>query len=148
MAPAPSTPAPALPPAATPDPLDEEPVYAELPADWDAESFCRQAAEDARRTAYVARASGDFRTASKAARDAASLANVLARLEANARNDRNVVTFTREELERGAALVKERLLAQAAELKANGGLVCCRCSEELRIEFATAPEPTRAGGAG
>jgi hypothetical protein len=130
----------APPPAslAAPSPAPDDDVFASLPEGWDAEDYVRQAAEDARRSAHAARASGDLRAAGRYARDAAGLANVLARLEKQRAETRDVVTFTRQELEDGARLVSERLAALEADARAHGGLTCVRCGEALRMADALA----------
>jgi hypothetical protein len=123
-------------PAAPPPASHDDDAFEALPEGWDAEDYVRQSAEDARRSAHAARASGDLRAAGRYARDAAGLASVLARLERQRADTREVVTFTRQELEDGARLVQERLKALEADRIANGGFVCVKCGEALRMADA------------
>jgi hypothetical protein len=94
---------------------------------------------------------GNDETALSLQRTANELLAEVRKLEADRRTDgADLVTFTREQLEQGARLVRERLDALAADRVAQGGLVCVSCGERLRLAAAAAsdgvtPGATRGG---
>lgn len=68
-------------------------------------------------------------------RDAAQLANTVARLEKGTAEDADVVRMSREDIETAAQAIRERL-----QKYADRPLLCAHCSRELSVAWGEAPE--------
>jgi hypothetical protein len=70
-------------------------------------------------------------------RDAASLANTIARLEKGEEDDSDQLRFSRRDIDQAMAGLLERIAAAAERCKVAGGLLCARCSRELSVDLGT-----------
>jgi AcrR family transcriptional regulator len=109
------------------------PSPAVAPPGRDALDVAREAFERVDAVAQRELAAGNVAAYTDLIRQQALLLNSIRQLEqARSSESADSVTFMREELEAGAALVTERLAALEADARANGGLTCVRCGEALR----------------
>jgi hypothetical protein len=99
----------------------------------DALEIAREAFQRVDAVAQRELAAGNVSAYTDLIRQQALLLNSIRQVEA-ARSSESAdsVTFSRAELEAGAALISERLAALEVDARANGGLTCVRCGEALR----------------
>lgn len=86
--------------------------------------------------AVEAKRDGNLTAASRLLKNAHGAAHDLARAERELRQNDDVVTIPRAELERARQAMRERVAALASDLQRTGGLVCNHCGRELRVAFA------------
>lgn len=111
---------------------DAEPEPAALPGDTLAR--LREMQERYLARAERAEAAGDFTAASRAGRDAATLAPVIARLERDARATDGVYTFTEADWKR-----EEAALDAMVKAVMHRPFLCASCGSEMRRLEAEAP---------
>lgn len=98
-------------------------------------AFTRAMQANLLRMSRTAEKSGNFASAQKAARDAAGLAAVIARLELGASADSDVLRISRNELRTAEATIEARLQALADR----GPIRCADCARALSVLWGTGP---------
>jgi hypothetical protein len=74
-------------------------------------------------------------------RDAAQLANTVARLERGESDDADELRFSRRDIETAMSGLLEKVAGAVERCRLVGGLLCARCSRELSVELGTSPAP-------
>ncbi len=110
----------------------EEPAPAEpMPDGTDLGELLRRQLKDSAERAERARRLGDSVVAAREAKNMAELSRQLAAYNRDKASSRDVLTFSRADLEAGMRSVREKVFAVQLRTASQGGLMCAGCAREL-----------------